>query len=149
MMVVRLEIHKADVHIDDGNDMALLKVPISIATHYQAIPLEKPPSPGTTVAFAGFGGGRYGASTGRYVGVENDWLVFSGGQQIQHGDSGGPIYVPHGGLVAIISEVSSDGRTSQVRGCGAVRVLAFIDEIEAAAEAHPRATSRDRGDREN
>jgi hypothetical protein len=69
--------------------------------------------------------------------VENDWLVFSGGQQIQHGDSGGPIYVPHGGMVAIISEVSSDGRTSQVRGCGAVRVLAFIDEIEAAAEDHP------------
>jgi hypothetical protein len=129
-----LEIPAADVHIDDGNDMALLRVPIRIATHYQAIPLEEPPSPGTTVAFAGFGSGRYGTSNGQYVGVENDWLVFSGGQQIQHGDSGGPIYVPHGGMVAIISEVSSDGRTSQVRGCGSMRVLAFIDEVEAAAE---------------
>jgi hypothetical protein len=115
-----------EVHIDGGNDMAIFKV--GRVPGIRSITTQSVPPAGTKVLFGGFGPGTYLQSAGTVKSIEQDFVVFDGGQRIRHGDSGGPVFVPRGGLVAIISEVSSNGRISEVRGCSIDRILAFVAE---------------------
>jgi hypothetical protein len=122
-----------DVHIDDGNDMAVLRIPMEVAERYRAIRLESGDyRPGSTVGMAGFGGGHYTTKAGKYSHRQNDWVIVRG--TVHEGDSGGPIFLPDGGLIGIIAELEVKPEGNEVGGCSAERIAAFLEEIKAAAE---------------
>ena len=120
------------VKVDEGNDFAVLRISTTDASRYRAMSVSPPPAIGTSVVLSGFGGGSYSAVNGAVERYENDWIVIRS-TGVREGDSGGPIYLPGGGLVGLIAEETIIQGVHRVKGVGILRILAVIDVMHAAA----------------